>query len=129
MPAVNVIKQKEYFADQLHVAVLDTIVDHLDVVTCAFLADPVTTWLAICLGCDRLEDFLDMGPCIWMTTRHQRRAVTSAFLTTRHTCSNEEITISDRYQRSLPLISEVFASTVRVGEMRVSSIDNDVPWD
>lgn len=51
-------------ADHLHVTVLDSVVDHLDVVTSASLADPVTAGLAIDLGSNRLEDGLYMGPIL-----------------------------------------------------------------
>lgn len=51
-------------ADHLHVAVFDSVVDHLDVVTSASLADPVATGLAIDLGSNRLEDGLYMGPIL-----------------------------------------------------------------
>jgi hypothetical protein len=93
-----------------------------------FLADPVAAWLTICLCSDRLEDFLDVRPCIWMPTRHQGRAVTSALLTAGNTGSNEEITNLVNQSRLIPLISKILASTIRVGEMRVSSIDDDVAY-
>lgn len=51
-------------ADHLHVTVLDSVVDHLDVVTSASLADPVAAGLAIDLGSNRLEDGLNMGPIL-----------------------------------------------------------------
>lgn len=36
--------------DELHVSVLDTVVDHLDVVTRSSLTNPVTTWLSLGLS-------------------------------------------------------------------------------
>jgi hypothetical protein len=55
------------------------------------LADPVAAGLTIGLRGNRLEDFLDVGPCIWMTTRHQGRTITSTFFTARNAGSNEKI--------------------------------------
>ena len=45
-------------ANQLHVTVLDTVVDHLDVVTSTLVTDPLATGLAVRLGGDGLEDVL-----------------------------------------------------------------------
>lgn len=36
--------------DELHVSVLDTVVDHLDVVTRSSLTNPITTWLSLGLS-------------------------------------------------------------------------------
>jgi hypothetical protein len=60
-------------ADHLHVTVLDSIVDHLDVVTSASLADPVAAGLTIDLGSNRLEDGLDMRPngCSLLSVIHR----------------------------------------------------------
>jgi hypothetical protein len=46
-------------ADQLHVTVLNTVVDHLDVVSSTLVADPLAAGLAVRLCGDRLEDVLD----------------------------------------------------------------------
>lgn len=45
-------------ADQLHVTVLDTVVDHLNVVTSTFVTDPLAAGLAVRLSGDGLEDVL-----------------------------------------------------------------------
>src|SRR5438046_4494968 len=58
-------------ADQLHITVFNTIVDHFDVMSCTFLADPVTTGLSICLSGDRLENLFNVRPGIGMSARHQ----------------------------------------------------------
>src|SRR5512142_3371577 len=70
-------------ADKLHITVLNTVVDHLDVVAGTFVTDPFTAGLAVTLGSDALEDVLDVRPCALVTARHQRRTVPGTFLTTR----------------------------------------------
>ena len=62
------------FADQLHVAILDAVVDHLDVMARAVLAHPVATRFAVLdLRRHRLEDRLDMRPRRRRSARHDRR--------------------------------------------------------
>ena len=69
------------FADQLHVAVLDAVVDHLHEMTGTVLANPIATRIAVGrLGADRLEDRLDRFPRRRAATRHERRTVERAFL-------------------------------------------------
>ena len=43
--------------DELHVSVLDTVVDHLDVVTRSSLTNPITTWLSLGLSSGLLCDY------------------------------------------------------------------------
>ena len=51
------------FADELHVAVFDAVVDHFDVMAGAVLAHPIAAGGAVLdLGGDRLEDVLDVRP-------------------------------------------------------------------
>ncbi len=45
--------------DKLHVAILDAVMDHLDVVPCAVLANPVTTRLIIHLCSNALGEGTD----------------------------------------------------------------------
>ena len=90
--------------------------NHLDVVTGTFFADPVTARLPVCLGSSLLEDFFDSRPGSLGTTRHERRAVTGTLFTTRNTRSNKEETLS----------LELFGATVRVRVVRVTAIDDDI---
>ncbi|QBM85749.1 hypothetical protein METSCH_A03740 [Metschnikowia aff. pulcherrima] len=57
-----------------------------------------------------------MGPSVWVSTRHQRWAVTGTFLTTGNTGANE--------QDSLSL--QLFVTTVGVWEVRVTTVNDDV---
>ena len=72
-------------ADQLHVAVFDAIVDHLDEMTGAVPPDPVTARRAIGhLCCDGLENRLEVRPRFRRTPRHDGRAVARAFFSARY---------------------------------------------
>lgn len=103
--------------DQLHVTVLDTIVDHLDEVAGTLVTDPVTAGLAVVtLGGDALEDLLDVRPGRLVTTRHERGAVTGTLLTTRDTAANEVDA----------LLGQVLGTAVAVGEVGVTTVDDDV---
>ena len=68
-------------ADELHVAVLDAVVDHLDVMAGAVGAHPLAAGLAVrSLGADRLEDVLDERPGRRAAAGHHGRAEARAFL-------------------------------------------------
>ena len=66
--ADNVAEDLVGFGDQLHVAILDAIMHHLDEVAGSVFAHPVTAWLAICFGCNALEDVFDGWPAKISTT-------------------------------------------------------------
>ncbi|KAH3667268.1 hypothetical protein OGAPHI_002917 [Ogataea philodendri] len=114
--ATNTLHEVVGLANQLHVTVLDTVVDHLDVVAGSGISNPVTAWLAVRLGSNGLENVLDVWPCLDSTTWHQRRTVTGTFLTTRHTGSNEQNA----------LLLEIGKTSVGVWEVRVTTIDDNV---
>jgi hypothetical protein len=100
----------------LHVTVLNTVVDHLDVVTGTLVTDPVTARLAVALGSDALEDILDVGPGLLVTTGHEGGTVTGTLLTTGDTRTDETDTLG----------GEVLSAAVGVGEVRVTTVDDDI---
>ena len=102
--------------DQLHVSVLDTVVDHLDVVSRTTLTDPVATGLTEGLSSGLLEDFLDRGPSGGGTTGHQRGTVSGTLLTTRDTGTDEQETLG----------LELLGPSDRVGVVRVTTVNDDV---
>ena len=120
------------FADQLHVTVLDTVVNHLDVVTSTLITDPLAAGFAVGLGGDGLENvllhcqtcsalilrmsYLDVWPGLLVTTRHDGRTVAGTLLTTRDTGTDEADT----------LLSQVLGAAVCVGVVGVTTIDDDV---
>lgn len=105
-----------YLADELHVTVLDTVVDHLDVVTSTLVTNPLAASLTVALGGDALEDVLDVRPGLLATTRHQRGAISGTLLTTGDTGAD----------KSEALAGKVLGAAVGVGEVRVTTIDDDV---
>lgn len=103
-------------ANELHVTVLNTVVDHLDVVTGTLVTDPVTAWLVVALGGDALEDVLDWGPSSLVTTGHHGGTVAGTLLATGNTGADKV--------EALGL--EVLGPPVGVGEVRVSTVNDDV---
>ena len=81
--AERVLEELVGLADELDVAVLDAVVDHLDVVAGAVFADPVAAGGSVFdLGGDGLEDFLDVGPGSGISAGHDGGAVARAFFAT-----------------------------------------------
>ena len=79
------------FTDELHVAVLDAVVDHLHVMACAIGADPVAAGCAVIdLGGDGLENFLHVRPCSLGAAGHYGRAMAGAFLTSADARADEQ---------------------------------------
>ena len=107
-----------YLADQLHVTVLDTVVDHLDEVASALVTNPVAASLAVALGGDALEDVLDVGPGLLVTTGHEGRSVTGTLLTTGDTAADE----------ADALLGQVLGAAVGVGEVGVTTVNDDITF-
>ena len=103
--------------DDLHVAVLDPVVDHLHVVAGTALADPVAARrAAVHLGRDPLEDLPDMRPGLGIASRHDGRAVACSFLAARDARADEE----------KPALAELPLPADRVLEVRVAAVDDHV---
>lgn len=107
---------KAYLTNQLHVAVLDTVVNHLDVVASTLVTDPVTAGLAVALGGDALEDILDVGPGVLVTTGHEGGTVAGTLLTTGDTAADE----------ADALLTEVVGAAVAVGVVGVTTVNDDI---
>ena len=102
--------------DQLHVGVLDAVVDHLHVVAGAVGADVRAARLAVHLGGDRGEDLLDVGVGLARPARHDRGAIERALLTAGDARADE----------AQPLGLAIGLAAARVGEVRVAGVDDDV---
>ena len=107
-----------YLRDELHISVFDAVVYHLHVVSSTLITNPVTAWLSIALGCNALEDILDMRPSSFVASWHKRWSVSCAFLTPRNSCPNEED----------PLLAKVLASAVAIRVVRVSAVNDDITF-
>lgn len=90
--------------------------DHLDVVTSTLIANPLTASITIALSGDALENVLDVRPGLLVTTGHDGGAVSGTLLTTRDTRTDE----------ADALLGKVLGAAVGVGEVRVTTVDDDV---
>ena len=92
------------FSNQLHIAILDTVVHHLDKVTTAVGAHPIAAWFSTNLifrvdwirysgrtnlGGDLLEDGFHMFPGLLVTAGHDRRTVAGALFATTDSGADE----------------------------------------
>ena len=84
--------------------------------TSTLVADPLAARLVVALGGNALEDVLDVGPSLLVTTRHDRRTVAGTLLAAGNTRADESDTLA----------REVLGPAVGVGEVRVASVDDDV---
>lgn len=90
--------------------------DHLDVVTSTFVSDPLTAGLTVALGRNGLEDVLDVWPGFLVTTGHQGGAESGTLLASGNTGAD----------KSDALGAQLLGAAVRVGEVRVTTINDDV---
>jgi len=104
------------FADQLHVAILNTVVDHLDVVTSTLVTNPLAAGFAVRFRGDGLENILDVWPRLLVTTRHNAGAITGALFTSRDTTADKTNT----------LFGQVLCTAVGIGVVGVTTINDDV---
>lgn len=102
--------------DELHVTVLNTVVNHLDVVASTVVTDPLAAGLAVRLGGDVLEDLLDVRPGLLVTTGHDGGTVAGTLLTARDTGTDEADTLG----------LKVLSAAVGVGVVGVATVNDNV---
>lgn len=107
---------RAYLRDQLHIAVLDTVMNHLNIMAGALVANPVAAWFSVTLRSYGLEDILDIRPGLFVTSRHQTGTVTGSLFSTRYACAN----------KTEAFLFQSFGSSVGVGEMRIAAVDDDI---
>jgi hypothetical protein len=89
--AQQLFKEMVRFSNQLHISVLDTVVNHLDEVSGTLLTDPIAARRSILnLGRDLLEDLLDVRPGSSGTTGHDGGTQEGTILTTGNTCNTRK---------------------------------------
>src|SRR5208282_2935977 len=106
-------------ADELHVAIFDSVVDHLYEVPGAFGPDPVAARGSVGdFGGNGLEDRLDVRPGVGVSARHDRGPMQRAFLAARNSRADEQDA----------LFLELSGSAGRIRVVRIASVDQDVAW-
>ena len=105
------------FADELHVAVLDAVVDHLHVVARAVFAHPIAAGRPVIdLGSDLLEDVFHVRPGSGRAAGHDAGAAPGAFLAAGNAGADIE--------QALGL--DVLCAADRVFEKGVAAVNDDV---
>lgn len=103
-------------ADQLHVAVLDAVVDHLHVVTCPAGTDVGDAGLAIDFGGNGFEDGLHHIPGGKRAAGHDGGAFARSFFTAGNARADE----------TKAFFREVGIAALGIGVERVAAIDDDI---
>ena len=106
--AQNVIR----LTNHLHIGILDAVVHHLDKVTGTIGADVGHARFAVHLGGDGLKNRAQGLPGFRSATRHQRRAVERAFLTTGHAATHEVEALGTYFLLTLDGVLEEGVATV-----------------
>ena len=114
--AQTVPHQLVRLADELHIAVLDAVVHHLDIVPRAVFADPVAARRAVHLGRDRLEDRPDMRPRGMGPAGHDRGPEASPLLAAGNAGPDVEQAV--RFDMGRP--------ADRIAVIRVAAVDDDI---
>ena len=107
------------FADELHVAVFDPVVDHLHVVTRTAQADPFAAGdigVGADLGADLLEDLFDVRPGIDIATGHDAGAFEGTLFAAGNPGTDEAEAFGFDFDDA----------AVRIGEVAVAAVDEDV---
>ena len=114
--AEGVFHQGVSLADELHVAIFDAVMHHLDVVSRAVRADIRTAGHAVHLRGNLGEDGFNERVSLWRTAGHHRRSFERAFLTAGDTGADEENIA----------FGEFGMPTDSIHEIRVTAINNQI---
>ena len=114
----DVLQDGVGFADQLHVAVLDAVVHHLDVMAGAVRAHVAAARFAIDLRGDLAKDRRDDFPGFARSAGHERRTFERAFFAAGNAAADEMNSFS----------FQILAAALRIGEKRIAAVDDDVAF-
>ncbi len=115
--AQTLLEQVVGLADQLHVPVLDAVMDHFDIVAGPVLAHPIAARRPILhLGRDGLENVLHVRPGLLRAAGHDGGAVARPLLAARNARADEQ----------QPLALKILDAPVGVLEERVASVNYNV---
>ena len=108
------------FCNQLHITVLDTIVDHFHIVTSSIRTDVSHTWFSIfwCFCRDFFKNICYQFISFFLSTRHDRRTFKGTFFTTRDTSTDE---VDAR-------VRQLFITTDSIFVERVSSVNQNITF-
>ena len=109
------------FADELHVAVFDAVMDHFDVVSGAGFADPFAAGdivIGADFGADFLEHIFDVRPCFGVSAGHDAGAFESAFFAAGDAGADE----------AEAFCGELFVAAVGIDVVGVTAVDDDVAF-
>ena len=113
----DVFQEQVRFGNELHVGVFDAVVNHLDVVACAVLADVGAARLAVgSLGGDGFVDRLDFRIRVLVAAGHDGRAAAGAVFAAGNAHAVE---VDARFAAAV-------IAAARVAEVRVAAVDDDV---
>ena len=113
----SVLQKLIGLANQLNIAILNSVVHHLHVVPCAILAHPVAARCTILhLRRNRLKDLLHMRPRRSIASRHNRRSKPRAFFSTR----------DSRPDKQNPLRRKLLRPPIGIGKQGVPAINQNV---
>jgi hypothetical protein len=104
------------FGDHLHVGIFDAVVDGLDEVAGAVIAEPRDARVALVLGSNRGQHRLDALPAVFGAADHDRRTMARTFFAARHAHADEG---------QVGVLEAVEAGD-RVAEIGIAGIDHDV---
>ena len=111
------LQQVVGLADQLHIAVLDAVVNHLDVVAGAVFAHPVAAGRSVFdLGGDGLEDGFHVRPCGRIAAGHDGWAEARALFAAGDAGADKQNAFC----------GQIFGAAIGVGKQRVTAVDDDV---
>ena len=109
------------FADELHIAVFDAVVDHFDIVSGTGFPDPFAAGDIVVganFGADFLEHIFDVRPCFGVSTGHDAGAFEGSFFAAGDTGADE----------AKAFCGELFVSAVGIDVVGVATVDDDVAF-
>ena len=108
------------FCDQLHIPVLDPVVDHFHVVTSSIRTDVSHTWFSIfwCFCRDFFKNICYQFIGFFLSTRHDRRTFKGTFFTTRNPCTDKVDT----------RVCQLFVPTDGIFVESISSVNQDIAF-
>ncbi|QTK78616.1 hypothetical protein AT6N2_C0760 [Agrobacterium tumefaciens] len=104
------------FGDHLHVGIFDAVMDRLDEVASAVIAEPCHARIVIILGGDGRQNLLDALPALLGAADHDRRAVARTFFTTGNAHADE----------GQAAILQIVEAADRIAEVRITGVDHDI---